>query len=235
MNHANRTQENPTVFEEYNEFYRVVVKQFEDRQVFSFRGELELKTGILDEVRQAALHLVKNKDVIFELSSDGGNLRVFHMMLEEVREAVGQGLVIGYIPNGDVCLSACNSISFKTDLRIAGPSAIFGFHAATNTVDGKVMPGLAEENLKKDGLNPDFLSHLIREGVFKTTDMREFGGYELQKFGVIDLLSSQPPALLDFRSHMPKSRPTQTIQQQNTFFNRLCDRILGSRISSWLF
>lgn len=177
--------------------YQMFLDNREDRQIVTIFGQIKFSARALHDISVIAGAIEPNRDVIFDLFSGGGSPLLFNMLFDQIRGRCKGCLIVAYVRPEAACGSACLDIFFRSDLRIAGASAIFGFHA--ESARGKIIPGEAESALIKIGVDRKFVSELSAQGAFSSLTPYEVTGEDLYANRVIEAIGDHEPSALDYR------------------------------------
>ena len=165
-------------------------------QVLFLKGEIDLtELGVIDQLTE---HLDTKSPLILRLNITGGLLfavNVFKKMLRKYKKQI-----ITFVSDNDKCSSAGISLFMLGDIRVAAPTARFGFHSAFDLLDNQ-MHTLQENSMiyKKQGVPLELISHLEEIGVFSSLEMRYFLPQDLEGFGVVDhIAKSSAPYIKAF-------------------------------------
>lgn len=198
----------PNSFIASGDDYVVSLLELENRQVLSINGLVNDNgsNGSLRPYYEALSFIRKDKDIVVALDSGGGNAENFRLMMKWLRNRAPQAKIIAYVPRGGQCSSACINFFLLADIRLSAPNALFGFHSASHSDTGKLMPGLAEEYLRKSKIDENFLKFLISQKVFATINPTYFTGHELKDREVIDGLELTNEDKIDYSSYRPRQK-----------------------------
>jgi ATP-dependent protease ClpP protease subunit len=143
--------------------YTLSYTETTDEQIISLRGQIlsgivEDLTG-LNEVRKM---IKPGKDILLKLNSGGGFQVKFNQLSKAIKKAC--------YPRGEeskqceittevtsMCASACIPLFMVGDTRQAGRYANFGFHQAAVVPGALRIPGMAQRDLRKNGVNDEWL------------------------------------------------------------------------------
>ena len=143
--------------------YTLSYTETTDEQIISLRGQIlsgivEDLTG-LNEVRKM---IKPGKDILLKLNSGGGFQIKFNQLSKAIKKAC--------YPSGEeskqceittevktMCASACIPLFMVGDIRQAARFASFGFHQAAVIPGALRIPGMAQRDLRNNGVNADWL------------------------------------------------------------------------------
>ena len=155
-----------SAFADYNfsgKNYSLTYKETQNEQIISLRGQI--LSGIVEDL--TGLNDVKKmikpgKDILLKLNSGGGFQVKFNQLSKAIKKAC--------YPNGEeskqceittevttMCASACIPLFMVGDIRQAGRYANFGFHQAAVIPGALRIPGMAQRDLRKNGVNDEWL------------------------------------------------------------------------------
>lgn len=207
--------------------YVISLLELDDRQVLNLNGNLN-NSGLSGSLRPVyeALRLVKiEKDVLVALDSGGGNSENFRLMMKWLRARAPKRKIIAYVPEGAQCSSACINFFLQADIRLSAPNARFGFHSASHGDTNKLIPGFAEKQLLKSGMDKKFLKLLIAQNVFTTKEGTYFSGADLKEHRIVDGLETASEEELNYLSY-GRPRPRSIIEEINLICTKLLSPII---------
>lgn len=158
-----------------SKYHTISYSETRDQQVIFLRGNI--LSGIVDDLSglKAVRKLIKpGKDIVLNLNSGGGFQVKFNQLSKSIKEAC--------YPNGpeskrcevttrvtSICASACIPLFMVGDVREAGRYASFGFHQAAAIPGALKIPGMAQRDLRKNGVNEAWLE--ANSFMFDSLDM----------------------------------------------------------------
>lgn len=143
--------------------YSLSYRETSDEQIITLRGQI--LSGIVEDLtglNQVRKMIKPGKNILLKLNSGGGFQVKFNQLSKAIKKAC--------YPNGEetkqcqittevtsMCASACIPLFMVGDIRQAGRYANFGFHQAAVVPGALKLPGLAQRDLRKNGVNDEWL------------------------------------------------------------------------------
>lgn len=143
--------------------YSLSYRETSDEQIITLSGQI--LSGIVEDLtglNQVRKMIKPGKNILLKLNSGGGFQVKFNQLSKAIKKAC--------YPNGEeskqcqittevtsMCASACIPLFMVGDIRQAGRYANFGFHQAAVVPGALRLPGMAQRDLRKNGVNDEWL------------------------------------------------------------------------------